>query len=525
MLESFNVNHEMEYQKLSPEEQQQRGILGRLVGIIADFKNPTRNGRRYTEELWDKTFNNPIMKEKFENRCLFGELGHPVDRQEVDMEKVAICLAEPPKKGTDGKLYGVFDILATPNGRILKTFCDYGCKIGVSSRGSGDTFEDDDGGETVEPDSYECECWDAVLLPAVKDARPQYVNESLDTKRTLKKALQEALNNSTDEERKTMVETLDSLEVEYESSQDEFVSDEVNTENNPEKVDNIDTVVEETSLAAEDSGAAMVQELQEALVAKQEAEKQLKSLQEQLSVCYTKEARYSEILSRTKAQLVNATNLNTSLEDQLRTANDAIEQRNATLSEQQETINSLKSKLMEGRTQRKTLDESLSGKDSQIRILQEQVSSLTEKFNQEKITLKQENKQLSESLEDSKKDLQILRSQTNAKLTKSAELIEKYKTIARTAVDRYIKSQASRLGINPEDIKGKLNENYSFNDIDDVCESLRKYKLTVNSLPFNVGNKTPVKMSIRESKEVITPGYNDDRIDDDIDTTLINFIN
>ena len=145
MLESFNTNSEMQYQRLTKEEMQQRGILGRLKGIIADFKNPTRNGRRYTEELWDKTFDDPIVKEKIENRCILGELGHPADRQETDIEKVAICLAEMPKKGNDGKLHGIFDILDTPNGRILKTLCDYGCNIGVSSRGGVDTFEDYDG--------------------------------------------------------------------------------------------------------------------------------------------------------------------------------------------------------------------------------------------------------------------------------------------------------------------------------------------------------------------------------------------
>ena len=39
---------EFTYQKLTPQEQQKRGILGRLVGTIADFKNPTRNGRLYS---------------------------------------------------------------------------------------------------------------------------------------------------------------------------------------------------------------------------------------------------------------------------------------------------------------------------------------------------------------------------------------------------------------------------------------------------------------------------------------------
>ena len=89
-------------------------------------------------QLWEKVFEDPIMKEKIENKVCLGELGHPEDRTETDITKAAICLAEMPKKSNDGKLYGVFDIIDTPCGRILKTLCDYGCNIGVSSRGQGD---------------------------------------------------------------------------------------------------------------------------------------------------------------------------------------------------------------------------------------------------------------------------------------------------------------------------------------------------------------------------------------------------
>ena len=156
MLESFN--NKFEYTKLTEEEQQKRGILGRLTGIIADTKNATRNGRKYSKELWEKVFENPIMQEKINNRCCFGELGHPSDREEIDMEKIAVCLAETPKEGKDGNLYGVFDILSTPNGRILKSLCDYGCTVGVSSRGTGDLYTDEDGNEAVDPDTYDCEC-------------------------------------------------------------------------------------------------------------------------------------------------------------------------------------------------------------------------------------------------------------------------------------------------------------------------------------------------------------------------------
>lgn len=156
MLEKFSGN-KFTYKKLSLEEQKNRGILGRLVGVIADFKNPTRNGRGYSEELWDHVFNDPIMKEKIANRCVLGELGHPEDRSAIDIEKAAICLAEQPKKGPDGKIYGVFDILSTPNGKILKALCDYGCNIAISSRGQGDLITDDNGNEAVDPDTYECE--------------------------------------------------------------------------------------------------------------------------------------------------------------------------------------------------------------------------------------------------------------------------------------------------------------------------------------------------------------------------------
>ena len=214
MLESLK-GLEFEYQKLTSEEQEQRGILGRLKGVIADFKNPTRNGRFYSEEVWNKAFNDPIVQEQLNSRLILGELQHPVDRLEIDPEKIAICLAEQPKKGKDGKLYGIFDILNTPNGKILKTLCDYGSKIGVSSRADGETEKDFDGNESVKPDSFNLMCWDAVLLPAVKEARMEYVTESLDTKKTLKQALCESLETASAEDKKIMTETLKNLNIEY----------------------------------------------------------------------------------------------------------------------------------------------------------------------------------------------------------------------------------------------------------------------------------------------------------------------
>ncbi len=210
----------LNYQKLSKEEMEQRGILGRLVGICADFINPTRNGRKYSEELWEKVFDSDIMKEKIANRVLYGELAHPLDREETDIEKIAVCMAEQPRKGDDGKLYAVFDILNTPNGKILKTLCDYGSTLGVSSRGSGDLYTDMDGQEAVDPSSYNCEAFDIVLVPAVKAARLKYVNESLEKTRynkTLRQKLTEELDSASEEDKAIMQDTLKGLDIDLEA--------------------------------------------------------------------------------------------------------------------------------------------------------------------------------------------------------------------------------------------------------------------------------------------------------------------
>lgn len=246
MLESINTKH-FEYKKLSEAEQKARGILGRLVGPCADFNHPTRNGRKYSEQLWENVFNSDIMKEKIANKCCFGELNHPTDRSEIDMEKVAICLAEQPKKGKDGRLYGVFDILSTPNGRILKALCDYGCKIGISSRGQGDLITDANGDEAVDPDTYDCECFDAVLIPGVEAARLTYVTESLNTKgKKLKKALTEALDSETIEGKKTMLETLTKLNINITESEDKVDDQKEPVENQDVATDNT------TALTADD---------------------------------------------------------------------------------------------------------------------------------------------------------------------------------------------------------------------------------------------------------------------------------
>ena len=197
----------LQMQPLSEEEKNRRHILGRLWGPIATSKEKTRNGRGYNAQLWDKALKDEIFREKVANKSLFLELGHPVDREETDMNVVCACIPELPKV-VDGDLYAYVDILDTKQGRLLKTLCDYGFIPGISSRGSGDVMDNDE----VDPETFFLETWDIVQLPAVKKARLTMC-ESLQHNKSLSKALKESLDSMSEEDRAEAEATLERLDV------------------------------------------------------------------------------------------------------------------------------------------------------------------------------------------------------------------------------------------------------------------------------------------------------------------------
>lgn len=509
MLESL-VSKELQYQKLTPEEMKQRGILGRLTGVISDFKNPTRNGRLYSEQLWDNVFENPIMKEKIANRLCFGELGHPLeDRSEIDMEKIAICLSDYPKKDKKtGTLVGCFDILDTPNGRILKTLCDYGSAIGVSSRGEGDTYVDTDGQEKVEESTYDCVGWDAVVIPSVKSARPKFVTESYSGK-SLKQALTESLNQATDDEKKIMLESLDNLGINLEEEKESSSFEDVN----------IDATIKNES--ADDDGEALVEELQNALLRIQNLQDEVGSLQEKLSVCYAKEYDYKAEIENNKKTIRNLTESSKSVESLKRRVDvlkEKLDEKNSQLVDSENALREALEKNTKIKTNYSSLRENLSNKKDLVESLNEQLKSVKSSYEEKIDYLNDQISSLNESLSTIKKDALLKNKEYNEKISKSNSLVEKYKKIAKTSVEKYIESQALKLGVNPNEIKSKLNESYTFDDIDNVCDEIQEYKIGINNLPFSFGLKKNSKIKITESKQQ-NPFFNEDDV---IDDTLLN---
>ena len=129
MIKNLNEDTALKFKSLSAEEKAKRGILGRLFGPVASFKTPTRNERLYSQDLWEKLFKSPLIVERFKNGGIFGELNHPQDRSETDMEKIAIVMPEPPYKDDKGQLVAYVDIIDTPCGRIAYQLAKYGYKF------------------------------------------------------------------------------------------------------------------------------------------------------------------------------------------------------------------------------------------------------------------------------------------------------------------------------------------------------------------------------------------------------------
>ena len=495
---------ELKYDSSAKVSNKGTAILGQLEGVAADTIKPTRNGRKYSDELWERVFKDSLVQEQFANGGIFGELNHPADRDEVDLSQVCVCMSEPPKKNDKGELIAKWDILDTPNGRILKTLCDYGYKLGISSRGTGDIIEGYDGQESVDPDSYQLNAFDVVLIPAVKSARLNYVTEGLSNNKTLKQALQESLDTANATDRKIMEDTLSSLDIDINSNQeDEETSD------------------DDTNTEAVDNNEAMVEELQNSIKQINQFKSDILTLQEKLSVSYAKESSQEEEivkLRQTIQRLSEDAKKRDALKAQIRRLNEKLSESNTNNLELNRLVESSNQKLSDSKRDYRSLNESIKLREHEVSALKSNITSL----NKQIASISKENadkiKDLTESLETLKKDSQIKADQYTKKLDNANKLVEKYKTIANTAVDKYIESEALKLGIKKEEIKNRLPESYSFKDIDKICEDLRNYRLSIDRLPFNVTES--VKMKPKQSThEPILPVNR--AVDDEVDNALM----
>lgn len=260
----------------------------------------------------------------------------------------------------------------------------------------------------------------------------------------------------------------------------------------------------------------MINELQESLLVQQKLEAQVTELQEKLSVSYAKEARLEEDLNKYKSAIQNlsrqASNVK-ALQQKVESLENELKTKDSTLTESQDRMSKIKS-LRDSKI--KSLTENLSTKDVELRKANSEISRLQENINSIKSKNEDKINLLNDQLAEQKKNLSIKTTEYSNKLSKANNLIEQYRNTAKTAVNKYIESQAVRLGVKSNEIISKLPNNYSFNDIDMICEELSNFKLRISDLPFNINKPAKAKITESNQKSLILRNDIDNTVDENL---------
>lgn len=146
----------------------------RLEGKFGHVGRPTDNKRNYPRPMMERQIEQLQVFAK--EGALFGELDHP-EEATTALKRSAI-LIRSLKIMPNGDVIGEADVMDTAAGKDLKAIMDAGGKPGTSSRGRGSVKMGSDGIEEVQ-DDYEMDTYDVVARPAVSDARPRAMMESL----------------------------------------------------------------------------------------------------------------------------------------------------------------------------------------------------------------------------------------------------------------------------------------------------------------------------------------------------------
>lgn len=157
-------------------------LIGKVRGCMAPIGVYSRNHRIYEDSHWIRVLKSPELQERIANRRLFGMPSHMqkrIDDEDFREGRIShIVSVLEVRNDNNGKpfLYGEFDILDTPAGRILKAMYEGGAGIYVSTRAAGklEPIVGDPINKRVCSDSYWLGGIDCVLEPGFLQARPAF---------------------------------------------------------------------------------------------------------------------------------------------------------------------------------------------------------------------------------------------------------------------------------------------------------------------------------------------------------------
>lgn len=484
-----------------------KGCLGRIEGVCADFKNPTRNGRFYSKKLWENVFKDPIFEESLKSKTLLGELDHPEDRLEVLAGEACIVMTDYRIDEDEGVIYAGFDILDTPRGKILKSLLDYGCVMGVSSRGQGDINNTSDG-ECVDEDTYDFACFDVVTTPAVAKARQNVVESVKKTKtfvESIKTQIKEAetigdLNAIRKVVESTQTPDIDSLieSIEYRCSS---ISEGKTITSENKNLNVIGENINSNTSNNEDSNTLSAKTIRDNKGLNRNLVKCVNSLRQQVSALEHREKRLVSVIE-SKDSTITTLQKDLTKSNKVRTANTKLQGQLQTVREQLNKSNTQSRKnLGDAQLEINSLTRTLTDTENKLNQLQEQLEKTQKSNNTKDKTIKslrqsvdsKESKisQLQESCKKYKEDITTIKTESNNTLDRNRDTIESLEQEVRSLTEQLHNCEKENIH----------NINESNRNTSEMEDEINSYTEIIDNLQEQLTN-------IRQQKDDNVKSYN-----------------
>ena len=203
-----------------------------------------------------------------------------------------------------------------------------------------------------------------------------------------------------------------------------------------------------------------------------------------------------------------------SLKQENQSLKEQLEKQEELIKSNEEVINNQKAVISEKETKLAKLSESLKKHTDEVKLNEslsnKEVTSLKEQLSSQKSMYDKQVSLLTEKLNKVKVDSQEQVKTYLSKIDKSNKLVEKLKSNLELTVNKYIESKALEYGVKTQEIVNRLNESYTLEDVDKVCEDLKSYNLRMNKLPFILNKDTKVVVKESKKSKYVQENPNDD---------------
>ena len=280
-------------------------IIGTFTGKCCDAAVFNNNDMKLNRELFEHLLASDEYKDAMEHRYYIGYLGHPEDPGAQTFQDACIVMTSMELRDND-EVWGTFDLIDTPVGRVVKSFIDAGVEWGISIRGAGDV----DAEGNVDPETFVFRGFDLVAFPAYGDAVPEFqqiaASKNLDDQVKYKRvcaAIEKNIGEITD------IHTIEAMQKQFNPDSEQYKKLEARKEDIGVADDNIPEEDECPECTDEDKAEVIGKKLQamtEMYLEQVKSNKKLKATLSNTQLQYRKKLRTIERITASQEKLMQS---------------------------------------------------------------------------------------------------------------------------------------------------------------------------------------------------------------------------